>query len=328
MTVSDKTDIKVVDFFPKIRKISNSFNLFDNAQTVITEYNSRERDGAIYVAPSYLADLSIIGPEEDFKNPLRKVDFESVSAGYDVDLSSSMKGEANWLQASFYSIRDYFLGGREEFYDKRNMLVVDKKRNRIFGQEFSTAYTPGDGGETYTGKCNIDNIRQLNDSIYEVKTGASLFVEMYDSTKYISGGPYYHYMLVKNNKLIELPNNRNFGFTKYVKLDDSYMSACYQLEVGMPRDYPKKVKTIDQLTPEILRYMKNEIYADYAYKFKDKRWLDVFQDMGSYGFDPKTQAQKAPNVTVDDSLTDIDKYNINWINQKLKVAPSATLAAK
>jgi len=60
--------------------------------------------------------------------------------------------------------------------------------------------------------------------------------------------------------------------------------------------------------------MKNEIYADYRYQFKDKRWTDVFQSF--YNDDSGTELK--PNVSVDDSLTAIDKYNINWINQKLK----------
>ncbi|MFI5160248.1 MAG: YARHG domain-containing protein [Sphingobacteriales bacterium] len=325
MTISDKTDIKVADFFPKIRKISRPVDLIENAISVITEYNSRDNHGAIYVPPSYMADLDIIGKEEDFKNPLRKVDFEDVSAGYDVDFSNSTKDDDNWLQASFYSIRDYFLGGREEFYDKRSILVIDKKRNRLFGHDFSTDGTPGGGG-ALTGPCDISNIRQLSDTLFEVKTGATLYAQLYDSTKYISTGPDYHYMIVRNNKLIELPNRRAFGFTKYVKLDDSYLKACYQMTVGMSQNNPGKVETLDHITPEMLKVMKNEIYADYAYKFKDKRWQSVFEDMPSY-YDHDKGGAKVANENINDSLTDVDKYNINWINQKLKGNQSTTLAA-
>ncbi|HWD86911.1 MAG TPA: YARHG domain-containing protein [Mucilaginibacter sp.] len=322
MTISGKTDIKVADFFPKLRKIPN--DLSENALSIVTEYNSHAQDGAIYVPPSYLVDLHIIDKEEDFKNPLRKVDFDDVSAGYDVDFSNSIKDDANWLQASFYSIRDYFLGGREEFYDKRSILVLDKKRNRIYGNDFSTDETPG-GGDSLTGPCDISNISQLNDTLFEVKTGASIYVQLYDSTRFISSGPYYHYMVVKNNKLVELPNRRGFGFTKYVKLDDSYLKACYQMTIGLTTNNSGKVETLDHITPEMLRVMKNEIYADYAYKFKDKRWQSVFENISSYYGDGGV---KVLNENVNDSLTAIDKYNINWIEQKLKGTPSTTLAAK
>jgi hypothetical protein len=71
------------------------------------------------------------------------------------------------------------------------------------------------------------------------------------------------------------------------------------------------------VTPEMLRYMKNEIFADYRYQFKDKRWQDVFGEMDSYN-NRSGQDNRPNNVNVDDSLTVIDKYNINWITQKLK----------
>ena len=90
----------------------------------------------------------------------------------------------------------------------------------------------------------------------------------------------------------------------------------------------RQEKTIDQITPEMLRYIKNEIYADYRYQFKDKRWMEVFADMQSYNNYSGTD--RPNNVNVDDSLTVIDKYNLNWIAQKLKGAKTKpnTLAAR
>ena len=90
----------------------------------------------------------------------------------------------------------------------------------------------------------------------------------------------------------------------------------------------RKKTTLDHVTPEMLRYMKNEIYADYAYQFKDKRWAEAFQEMNSYS--NYANKNKPDNISVDDSLTVIDKYNINWINQKLKEGKTKpnTLAAK
>ncbi|HEX3385070.1 MAG TPA: YARHG domain-containing protein, partial [Mucilaginibacter sp.] len=198
---------------------------------------------------------------------------------------------------------------------------------RLFAQDIRVNYMPEEGPDSLAG-CDINSIKVINDSLYEVKTGAALWFDLYDSTKTITGGTYYHYLAVRNNKLVELPNSRIFGFTKYMKLDDSYLSGCYTIAIGLGYENKEQTKKIEHITPELLRYMKNEIYADYGYKFKDKRWMDVFENMPNYAFDFKTQAPKAPNVSVDDSLTAIDKYNINWIEQKLKGAPSTTLAAK
>ena len=76
-------------------------------------------------------------------------------------------------------------------------------------------------------------------------------------------------------------------------------------------------KHVDKVSPEILQYMKNEIFASYHYKFKNEKWTKEFE----YRFEGK-------NTSVDDSLTAIDKYNINWISQRLKEQPGKVLAAK
>jgi hypothetical protein len=185
-----------------------------------------------------------------------------------------------------------------------------------------------DGGSgSLGGICDVNNIRAINDSIFEVKSGALFYTGMYDTTKTLVGGPYYHYLVVRGNKLVELPNERYFGFTKYVKMNDSYLNGCYKFSEGT---YPtEREKIVDHITPEMLRYMKNEIYAEYGYQFKDHRWQVVFQTMPVYGYDENGNPKHSFS-TVDDSLTTIDKYNINWITQKLRSMSGAdkTLAAK
>ena len=194
-------------------------------------------------------------------------------------------------------------------------MIVDKKSNRIFSTAIGIDYTP-DGTQALNGACNVNSIKQINDSLFEVRGGASLYTPLYDSTRSLSGGPYYHYLVIKGDKLVELPNQRIFGFTKYVKMDDSYLQGCYNISIATGSSQPSKILTLAQVTPEMLKYMKNEIFAGYHYQFKDKRWKAVFDEMDSYNNvsgDPIKY-----HASVDDSLTIIDKYNINWIAQKLK----------
>lgn len=130
-------------------------------------------------------------------------------------------------------------------------------------------------------------------------------------------GPGYHYLVIRNNKLVELPNQRKFGFTKYVPMDDSYLIACYTLN---------DKTSINKVNTEMLRYMKNEIYADYKYHFKDTTWRNIFQDNMFKYYSDKDQY----NDSIDDSLTAIDKYNLAFINKKLNAQPVSkkVLAAK
>jgi hypothetical protein len=233
MTVSGKSDLKVADFFQRIRLINGPVNLAEVVTPIITEYNSRERQGTVYITPSYLVDLNMAGKIETFKNPLRKLDFEEVHTNYDIGSPDEVKDSHNWFTASVYSIRDYFVGGRYEFYDSKNIVIIDQKKNRIFSQPIADDYTrEEDGGGSLEGQCNVNAIRAINDSLYEVKAGAILNFDLYDSTKSVTGGPYYHYLVIRNNTLTEQPDDRYFGFTKYVKMDDSYLNACYNLVDG------------------------------------------------------------------------------------------------
>lgn len=97
--------------------------------------------------------------------------------------------------------------------------------------------------------------------------------------------------------------------------------------VGHSENNEGQTKTIDAINAEMLKFMKNEIYADYKYQFKDSRWKDIF-----YKFEHIYNGgdEKPLNANVNDSLTEIDKYNINFLNEKIKKAKSGsnTLAAK
>jgi len=94
-------------------------------------------------------------------------------------------------------------------------------------------------------------------------------------------------------------------------LDDSYLQGCYTMAENS--DQPKNIRVEAQATAEILEYMKNEIYASYHYHFKDEKWNTIFKSR----FDNE-YVETPQNDDVKDSLTVIDKYNINFINAKLK----------
>ena len=172
---------------------------------------------------------------------------------------------------------------------------------------FSAGNYQGDeeGGGELSGKCNDNYLRKINDTLYEFKT-TSLFDQTINGIS-VSEGPYYHYLHFVKGKLTALPSERLFSFTQFVKMDETYLYGCFMIDD----------KHVDKVSPEILQYMKNEIFASYHYKFKNDKWIKELE----YRFEGK-------NASVDDSLTTIDKYNINWISQKLKEQPGKVLAAK
>lgn len=327
MSVSEKTNLKVADFFEKIKDLSSPVNLYKKGLAVIAEHNSLEREGAVYISPSYLVDLNFAPLYIDFKNPLRKgEDDDYVHLDYNMKKAEKIRGD-NWFTATFYSIRDYFLGGRSEFYDRKNLVITDKRNDRTYTHTLYTSYVEFDGDAAIEPVCDVNTVRMINDSLFEIKAAAGFSFTLYDSTKDVVTGPYYHYIAVKNNKLTELNNDRYFSFTKYVKMDDSYLQGCYVILAGNGAYNTRKKQVLDHVTPEMLRFMKNEIFAGYNYRFKDKRWQDVFSYKQT--FDDNGNV-KAGIANVDDSLTVIDKYNINWIDQRLNGGKAAknTIAAR
>jgi hypothetical protein len=275
-TLSEKTDIQIADILPKLKK-TGSFTMNRGELSSIIEFNSREQHGSIYLPPSYMVDLNLLPIYKTFRNPMRsKVEYYDVSDNYIVNKNAiesnvdAYEGES-WLQALFYSIRDYYLGGREEFYDSRNLVILDKKHNRVYATDLSVNHEDEPGGGYIEGPCDISSIKALNDTLLEVKVGSSFYLNMYDSTQTLTEGVYYNYLTIKDNKLVAAHTNRKFAFTKFVKMDNTYLQGCYVTQTFNYANKKSTSKRTYHITDDMLRYMKNEIYADYGYEFTDKR---------------------------------------------------------
>lgn len=282
------------------------------------EYNEREDVNCLVIPPSYLVDWKMMPKTIDFQNPLRK-GLKSLSEDGEGDVSMSIsfdgvqKEKNNWLESAYYSVADEFLGARGGLYTDKKLLFVDKKQNRVIGFSTGSFFGDAEGGGTLSGACNDNSFKAINDSLFEFKTTSNLAQDG------IAEGPYYHYLQMKNGKLIALPGKRIFNFTQYVKMDDSYLHGCYLIYTD-----GDKGKTVNELPDSLLEYMKNEIYASYGYKFKNPKWTHRFGLR-------VTQGEEGKNTNVNDSLTVIDKFNINFlvnkINSRHKIK-TTTLAAQ
>lgn len=265
------------------------------------EFNSRDFFSSVIISPSYLVDWDILPQYVLLPDRLRKIgqNEEEYSEYYNIKFSSK-KADDGVFNTIYHSIEDNYLGSRGGLYTSKHVLVVNKQSNKIMGFSAPGYDGPGDSGGELSGVCGDNSFKQINDTLYEFKTTSNRL----DSLNGLpfDEGPFYHYMHLKNGKLKALPTERIFAFTKFVKMDDSYLSGCYLLGKHAQ----------DHIPVEFLEYAKNEIFAEYGYKFKTKKWADEFQYQGM-------QSEMEPkNDSVDDSLTTIDKYNINWLDKKIK----------
>ncbi|WP_295716456.1 WG repeat-containing protein [Mucilaginibacter sp.] len=325
-TLSEKiVDFKIADIVSQIKTLGQSYTLTEESSKNVMEYNSRTQGTSLIIPPSYLTGLGIMPKFIDFPNPLRKIfsnededggeGSRSIAVAFDGDKND---GDVNWFQSAYYTIVNDYLGGRGGLYTSKNLLVVDKKHNQILGFNTAVDLGEGEGFGSLSGACMENFTRAINDSLFEFKSTSYFYQPLLNEEETLEEGPSYHYLQVKNGKLVDLKSERLFP-TQFIKLDDSYLQGCYTIITG-PYKSSKKT-TMDHVNQSLLQYMKNEIYASYKYKFKNQKWNDVFE----YRF---SQGDTTRNANVDDSLTTIDKYNISFINNKLNRQKNNTLAAK
>jgi hypothetical protein len=324
-TLSEKiADFKIADIVSQIKTLGQSYTLTEESSKNVMEYNSRTQGTSLIIPPSYLISLEILPKFIDFPNPLRKIfsnedeDGGEGSRSIAVAFDGDKNDDANWFQSAYYTIVNDYLGGRGGLYTSKNLLVVDKKHNQILGFNTAIDLGEGEGYGSLSGACSENSTRAINDSLFEFKSTSYFYQPLLKEDETLKEGPYYHYLQVKNGKLVDLKTERIFP-TQFIKLDDSYLQGCYTIITG-PYKSSKKT-TMDHVNQSLLQYMKNEIYASYKYKFKNQKWNDVFE----YRF---SQGDTTRNANVDDSLTTIDKYNIRFINSKLNGQKANTLAAK
>ena len=140
------------------------------------------------------------------------------------------------------------------------------------------------------------NYKILNDSIVEVRMLEDFNVN------------YIYYKITDKEPLRRINTNRLYDFTKLIYLNENYFKGFYKI---IDEEYDFRVNLFKYLSIDDLDIMRNEIFADYGYIFKTKKWNEYFSSKNWY---------KPLYNNVDDKLTEIDKFNINLIlNFKNKV---------
>jgi len=319
-TVSDKiSGFKIADMLPKFRAFGKSLTIPQATPKNFMECNEQELQEDVVIPPSCLTDLHLLPKvmPQDIPAFRSKV---VVSWPKQMELkyngTQKQKNDGNWLTGIYYSVFNHFIDGRSTFYmtdETRSVVLVDEKQNKIFG--FDTARFIGDDRESKNLTCNENSFKAINDTLFEFRTTGNPYARLNNPNDYVVQAPVYYYLHVSGDKLVALPGSRAFACTQYVKMDDSYLNGCYTFYRS------SKYAQSDHLTPDVLEYMKNEIYASYGYKFTDQYWNNVFRF--SFG-----RVKINLVNSVDDQLTETDKYNLKWLDSKLQAAKKDALASR
>ena len=139
-----------------------------------------------------------------------------------------------------------------------------------------------------------NKLQFLNDSIFMTThpefEGRQF--DFYDAYSYLD-----LFKVSANGEIEKLKSKRNFYFTKFIKVSRDILDGCY---VRYDREEEKTYK-LSQPENEVLDIMRNEIFAEYGFKFKSKKWQDYFA---------KKEWYEPIYENVDSMLNETEKENV------------------
>ena len=280
-------------------------NLSYGTKTDITYFyvldNGYVGPGAL-INPSYVEHLDLL--PEAFMNVI--VEGEALEHGVeDFDLFlSTPKKLSDRLTAFFVSVYEMGIDARDYSMRQDKIMVYNAKSEALKSYDIVS----NDG---YYGLCNFNNrYTFLNDSIIELKESYSNKI-IKENLNYDFFTNYSYKQLLSNGEIITLTSDRIFDFTKFTVINENYFIGCYAHYIDQEDYSPGQgnagegnVFTFDHLSIEDLDIMRNEIFAEYGYKFKSEKWSSYFATKPWY---------RPLHDNVNDKLSDIDRENIQVI---------------
>ncbi|NOS91325.1 MAG: WG repeat-containing protein [Cyclobacteriaceae bacterium] len=259
-------------------------------------YNYESR--GIIVAPGFLVNNNIFDWVQ--------TDFITLKPNEDKIFSFGNAYKENSNQFSFNlsesfdlllnSIETRYIGGRGEFYTTSKINVVDKNQRFISSVDVW-------GNEGFTFKRVNENLYQASYLAYYEEGPSPTFKEI--------NLPAYSFFKFENSKLERVASSRLFGFTKYVKMDSSYITGNFKTyDYSLPENQREGTSTM--LSRETLEYMRIEILASYGYLITNEVYLENFQMAGNLD-DQKYYPKTLDYQTHYTRASEIDKYNLDFL---------------
>jgi len=267
----------------------NNHLLFLYDTTYISEFPAK-----ILIVPSYIYQLGILNKQLLIINDKRDQTEGLHKAELKIKKVKSFGDNLKALIVAFFTAgpdaRDYFEDEEIDFItvnDNLDTISLLKMHNNSYIESFDCP-----------SKRPLYSF--FGDTLIEVQQGEISEYQYPFHTIY----RYQYYRLMPDGKIIPLKTNRFFPFTKFVNIDKSYFEGCFSKFIPASEDEMGQVEVIHHLSVNDLDVMRNEIFAEYGYKFKNEKWQNFFGQFDWY--EPLYD-------NVDSLLTEKDKYNIKII---------------
>jgi len=296
----DMSNKEAADYNPFAEVGNLSFNMHMLGKSLMSYCDENDSYGpetgnGVLVVPSYLEYLKIL-PQKQYFDVLvddnKAVDFGTT----DIKLHKVKEVTVTDKVISFFT-GAYESGIEARGYElEQNSLVVYNQETKKI--ESHVLHIQGMSSNNI---CGDSELKYVNDSIIEIQKALELFSE---GDKLYGSETVYEYLKIDGNgKLTKLTTDRHFKSTKFIKMNEGHFKGCFADFMPNPQD-DKNMWVSAHLTINDLDVMRNEIFAEYGYKFKKAKWNDYFSKKAWY---------KPQFDDVTSKLSDIDKANIELI---------------
>lgn len=282
-TIDITTVINQIQF--NTQKLSSCFMKYSYEEL----YDGPIEGNGILITPSYMLQLATLN---GFYNNIipegMSADFGTEFIKMEVTEEISISDQIVGFFISFY---DQGIDGRGYSTEKTELLVYNTSNNAIETKPLTETFANGD-------LCQDNQIAfKYKEALIEIRSTKS---GLYNYQ------PHYSYLKTDTDgKIIQLRSNRQFPFTEFVEIDESYFEGCFANSIPDVKDIEEGTHYQSvHLTINDLDIMRNEIFASYGYTFKSKKWQDYFAKFNWY---------RPKHDNVDDQLSDLEKKNIELI---------------
>jgi hypothetical protein len=274
--------------------------LIKNGQQAMMEVPKREYLGNGYVVPpSYLTNLQVMDSIE--------FGFTTTELGFNAGNESREFLGLSWQKISdtfnglIVLIKDRYMDGREEFYYRSRVAILDKENTVKANADFNGS--------------DLVSIRFLKDfGYYEAKTNH--YSDLFDiDTDQMNLNHYSYFSLGQNGEIQYLETPRMFPETKFSRMDSSYVRGDFSLFLG-----DGKYVNTDFLSERTIQFMLDGILADNGYVFPDEDREMYFTNFRKEGDKTTGKIEEAMA-----NFSEIDRHNYDFLSSLL---PKKAIASR
>ncbi len=287
-----------------VNKNTNLHLIYDLNVKVVRDEEYSIAKGVV-VTPSFLYDLKFdekyIGVEF-FDNV-----FESIyELEFNFNFYYGRKSDINSFISTFI---ERGVSGRDYVNRKDRIVVTDSVGDNRDVMEIDRSVSVI---EDYFYIYSLENNCDFNTDFYRVFHQNDSIVRVNCIRDSMNGNPNYSYAtynvfykIDKQGFIEKIESNRLYDITKFMEMHESDFDGDFIIDLNANSDtngiHYSHLRLVD------LELMRNEIFADYGYKFKNEKWKKYFSAKYWY---------KAEYDNIDRFLSPIDKHNIEFIKKK------------